>query len=355
MGDGREERTGSGRLRPARAALAAFLVALAAALLLCFSVPLVEIHHAAETYARRSGDFTVNITGSLGPHATGAKYRLNGASWRDLRCRAPRVPPPRFTIELDAEELRSGRNSLEIEASLLGMARRLTALCFVYDPAPVVLPRVEDWSSSDLDVQDGCWETFQLDGQRRVRPRVGHEGYDRIAVVTGAFSGGRRVETDVIFRGNGMDGPFGFGVLPLWGGRPDEENVLPRRGWNFSLAWYYSYYEAVGQEFSYKRGAEPPAWVATYRNLDLERDVRYFVIVECWPRAGETGEHAGFEQRMKWWREGEPEPGEWMALSDAAGAPLPPGEFCVALISHRSQVDFGPVTVKPLGPGGAPR
>lgn len=309
---------------------------------------LIEVHHCPSTFSRRAGDFTANICGHLGANARERRYRLNGGEWVPLKRRYPRITAPDFTIELAADELQPGTNRLEISATRYYLEEEVLAREFEYDPAPILLPLLEDWSEPDLDVQDGHWETIVVEGVRRVRPVPGEEGYDRVIVVTGAFAGGRRIETDVIFRGDIGHEMYGFGVLPLWGGRPDRDGARPRRGWSFSLVWYYSHYEGVGQEFSYRDSAASPAWVSLYRNIDLPPDSRHFIVVECRPVTGPDGSHRHYSQRMKWWLEGEDEPEEWMELQDAEGAPLPPGEYAVALVAHRSQVEFGPVEVTAL-------
>jgi hypothetical protein len=312
------------------------------------NTPLLEVYHCPKVFARRWGDFTANVTGRLAPFARDVMYRVNGGEWVVVGHSRSRVPAPKFTIEIAPSQLRPGPNTLEFRGKRYGIWEEFTACEFEYDPSPVVLPLTEDWNGDDLDAQDGYWETIEVDGERRVRPVPGQEDYDRIVVVTGAFPGARRVETSLTLRSHAEDKPYGFGILPLWGGRPDRDGILPRRGWNFSLVWFYSHYGGVGQEFSYKDTGAPPEWVSNYRSIALQPDVRYDIVIEAWPVESSTGEHLYYQQRMKWWADGEPEPEEWMELSDIEGSPLPPGEFCVALVSHRSQVEFGAVRVLPL-------
>lgn len=119
-----------------------------------------------------------------------------------------------------------------------------------------------------------------------VRPTRGVEAYDRILIVTGSFSGARRIKTDIIYRGRGNSEErrfFGFGVLPMWGGRPDTDPSRPRRGWNFSLCWYYSKYGALGSEFSYKLGNREEQWVSAYQNITLQPGQKFFLEIEVWP------------------------------------------------------------------------
>ena len=78
-----------------------------------------------------------------------------------------------------------------------------------------------------------------------MRSKLGDEGYDRVIVFAGAFSGARRIETDMIFRYRVETGEWGFGLLPLWGGRPDEPTFRPKRGWLFSLAWFFDCLDTV--------------------------------------------------------------------------------------------------------------
>lgn len=310
---------------------------------------LIQIFHAPKCFTRRAGDFTANVCGAFTTEVKRARYRLNHGPWLELRQAGPRVPPPLFTIEMSAAELLPAINHLEIEAKAGGNRPEVMRLEFEYDPNPVTLPVRTDWSQNDFDVHDGHWEHFWTDDSWRVRPVPGSENYDRIIVVSGAFAEGRRIETDLIYRYNvDEDRPFGFGLLPFWGGRPDDPGVSPRRGWNFSLAWFYSHYNGAGLEFSYKHGGFPPSWISSYRDLTLQENSRYFLTVECWPEVDAVGRHRCYRQRMKWWPEKGAEPKGWIELADIEGAPLPPREYGVALIAHRCQVEFGPVHVTPI-------
>jgi hypothetical protein len=310
--------------------------------------PIVKTYHCPKTFERRSADFTANIIGAVSPFVSDLRYRVNDGDWVELNHRSPRVPEPKFTLEISPVDLLPGSNKVELTGKRYGFRTEQVVWSFEYDPSPVELPIVEDWSDPDLDSQDGQWEVFEVDGEKRVRPAPGQEDYDRIVVITGAFPGWRRVETDVVYRRYASDDPFGFGILAMWGGRPDKDDLLPRRGWNFSLFWYYSHYEGVGQEFSYRDSNLPPDWVSNYKNAPLEKNGRYHLVVEGGPVQDSKGNHLYYYQRSKWWPWGEDEPEEWMELTDRQGAPLPPGEFCVALNAHRCKVEFGTVRVLPM-------
>jgi hypothetical protein len=53
---------------------------------------------------------------------------------------------------------------------------------------------------------------------------------------------------------------------------------------------------------------------------------------------------------MRWRGGGDATDGVWFELADREGAPLPVGEYAVALVAHRCQVDFGPVRVEAMTP-----
>lgn len=312
-----------------------------------FASPIAVVHLPAR-FLPRSGSLTANIIGSKALWVQQVRYRLNESDWQPVGNGGRRVPSPLFIIELPPEMLKQGENQLMLAAiPYLGQPYTITHT-FAYDSAPPQLPRVVDWATADLDVGDGVWERFEWEGQWRVRPKPGYEGYDRLLLVTGAFSGGRRIETDLIYRGTVNARDFGFGLLPLWGGRPDDETVSPKRGWNFSLVWYWSRYKGVGNEFSYRYGNESPRWINAYRDLALIPNQRYRIVVEVWPEIDQQGHHSYYQQRLKWWPADQPEPEAWLVLNDQAGVSLPAGDYAVALLAYYSQVDYGPVTITTL-------
>jgi len=309
-----------------------------------------QVLHLPDSFTRRADDFTANIFGIYGEKTRHARYRVNGSNWIDIQHELPRVPKPLFTIELSHEEFISGSNSIEVEVEDKTGNITTHQLQCGYNPQPLQLPLEQSWDTNTaLDVGDGKWERLRQGNETRVRPVPGFEDYDRILIITGAFAGGRRITTDLVFHSVQPKGaPYGFGILPLWGGRPDQPGHTPRRGWKFSLVWYYSHYEAIGMEFSYKFADQPPAWVASYKNFDLIAGRRYLLTVETYPVHDTDGKHLHYFQRMRWEDKENHNKTDWMQLTDIEGAPIPEGEYGVALIAHRSQVDFGRVIVEPL-------
>ena len=310
--------------------------------------PLVQIFHQPKRFSRRAGELSANLYGSLSEGVESAQYQLNGGNWRDIGRGGKRALDPLFVIEMKEDALREGTNTLNLEVQGRRGRSEAISLEFEYDPQPIVLPVKPDWSQDELEVQDGYWETFESGGEWRVRPKPGFEDYDRILCIAGAFAGGRRIETQLIFRSTDFPKRCGFGVIPLWGGHKDPEDISPRRGWIYSIAWFHPYRQGGGVEFGYKNGDEPRKWVDSYRQYEPEPNVRYFLTTECWPEKDESGKHLGYRQRMKWHKEGEADTNTWIELRDTEGCPLPEEEYAVALIAHFCQVEFGETVVSAL-------
>ncbi|MBE7385922.1 MAG: hypothetical protein F6J95_031605 [Leptolyngbya sp. SIO1E4] len=323
---------------------------------------LVEIFNPPKYFSHRSQELTANICGRLSSQVRRARYQINAGEWLDLPQGEPRVPSPLFTIEITKEKLLQGRNELTIEVLGSDNVLERNTLDFEYDSSLVQLPTEVDWlTDKNLDVQDGYWETFEIDGEWRVRPKPGFEEYDRILNVTGAFSGGRRVETDLVFRKTGWLGwrgkrAYGFGVLTLWGGHLEDTTVRPRRGWLFGLGWFFAPRRSPGQEhgpglileFGSKIGEQKSNARFDFFPLIPKKKVRYSVVAEAVSVVNKDGKHLHWQQRLKWWEASEPEPEKWLEGSESPL--LPDGEYAVSLLTHRTQVDFGPVKISPLAP-----
>lgn len=302
--------------------------------------------HAPTSYARRAGDFTANLYGLYGRDTRRIRYALNGGPYREVRRELPRVPAHEFLVELSAADLSPGINRLEFQ--IAGDSSRSVAHEFTYRSDLPALPLKVDWRTTQLDVGDGLWERVERGNTRWIRPRPGHEGYDRTVIVVGAFHGGRRIEIPVVYRGNKAGRPFGFGLHPLWGGRPDPDGQSPRRGWNFSLAGYYSHYKGIGMEFSYRKGGDDPVWIGVYRSLTLQADCEYRLVVELRPELDSRGAHVRYRQRMRFDVATGAGQSPWMELSDSEGAPLQEGEYGIAILAHSCQAEFGPLSVERL-------
>ncbi len=336
-----------------RYGFAAFGLAVAAVLWVWHATaPLFVIHHAPSTFGARAGAFTLNVTGRLAWRATAASWRLDDGPSHPLRHSPPRVPVPEFVVEIPPDGLEPGVHRLVIEATAPLRPAERRELVFRYDPTPPAATVVRRWEpAEELDVQDGSFQRLRgADGRWWVRPVPGSEGWDRTIVASGAFAGARRVTTRLVFRYAVAErGRFGFGVFPLWGGRPEAGDVRPARGWRFGLLWYYGVLRAVGTGFSERIGDGPDVWVTNYRNFALEPGRVYLLRTEAWPEPAARG-RTRWWVRAKWWPEGSPEPDVWLAVSDDQGAPLADLPYGVALFAHYSQVEFGETVVEPLAP-----
>jgi hypothetical protein len=328
--------------------IALIAAACGVAAFLYFKSPILEIYNPPETFGRRRGELTANISGKAFLLTNTLRYSVNGEEWIDIRREYPRSEKPYFTIEIEGKTLFEGENTVHIEANAPLRKKTLEHVTFTYDPSVIPDSLSVDWSEKPLDVQEGRWDTIQVQNEFRVRPSPGHEAYERILLVCGAFPGSRRVETDVTFREAIGQKAFGFGVIPLWGGHPDERGYRPRRGWIYGLGWYYSRHDGTGVEFSTKYGPEQRTDLMKYKTYRIQPDVRYTVIVEGIQNTDAEKNHRSYTLRMKWWPSGEPEPKNWFELSDCEGVSLPEQEYAVALLAHFCQVEFGSVRIKRL-------
>jgi hypothetical protein len=319
-----------------------------------WNASLVQIEHMPSVYPRRADNFWTYVTGGTSPLVFRLYYNINGSDWRRVHQIGPRAPRPEFSVEIPLKDLREGPNDFELRAVAIGRPSEEHVLSFQYDASPVDLPLEVDWNNidrTDLDSQDGRWETFRSGNEWRVGPQRGYESYDRILAVTGAFADGRRVETDVVFHNRVGDTEYGFGVLTMWGGHPETEDYRPRRGWIFGLAWYWDRYHGFGNEISLTSIDDGiPDWVNSYRNMPLEHDVKYRIRVETYPEIDAAGNHLRFRQRLWWWKDGSEPPETPLDHTDVEGATLPPGEYAVGLLAYNSVLDFGPVRVERIPP-----
>lgn len=329
--------------------LALPLLALGGRVLPYFTDPALEIYNAPSVYSRRSGDFTLNVTGRLGAGGEQIDYRINGGEWNPYSFLRPYADEPFFTIQIPRSDVSPGQNRLRLRTRRLLGRESVLDLGFAYEDQRPVLPILRDWSHGELDAAHGAWERVMVDGKWVARVKPGTEGYDRILILAGAISGPRRIEARVHFlRGPSKGLQYGFGVLPLWGGRPDRRGQTPRRGWIFSLAWYYSNRLGVGQEFSYKRADGEPDWLGSYRNFEIRDGTWHNIIVEVWQERDQDGKFMHWNQRMKWWQDGEARPDRWRILADSLPRPLGDREYGVGFVAHRCSVHLGETKILPV-------
>jgi hypothetical protein len=314
--------------------------------------PILEVEPPPSPFPRRSGELTCNVSGRVFPSARLWCRIGEGEAFLVSRS-APRSPEPTFTVEIDPDELSPGPNRISFTARGPLGRKQTVEVMVEHDDSAVSLPLTEDWSgygssaqgseAGGLDVQDGQWQCVGGPDGWRVRPVPGTEEYDRILNVCGAFPGGRRVSTDMIFR-RGVR-PFGCGVLVLWGGHPDPQGGRPRSGWLYSIGWYMSIY-GVGIEDSVRIGSSPRRDVLAYVSSNIEEGRRYRLVMEAVPERDSADVLRCWRQRLKWWPDDESEPEDWLETTDYGEAKLPDREYSVALMAHRCQVEFGPIRIE---------
>lgn len=312
--------------------------------------PLITVLHVPDVYSRRAGSLSANATVQAARRVKSIEYRVNDHPWHRIKeIAANRFVNRVVTLEMPEQELNPGKNKLRIRAHAPWHPADGREVAFSYDPSPIALPLHRTWKGEQLEVQDGYWEIVDVDGQWRVRPKPGYEGYDRILLVAGALPVPRRIETYAVFRHARPTHrkEVAFGVLGLWGGHPGPWSELPRQGWSFAMAVYWSKPGGVGSEISYYEGKAPPRWVNSYRNADLVENEPYHFVIEI-DDERVRGRHQFYRQRAKIWRESQPEPDEWIVLTDREGARLPETEYGIALFTLDCQAEFGPVSVLPL-------
>lgn len=301
-----------------------------------------RVEHLPLRFTRRSGDLTANITGRIQGDVE-LHYQVNeGAwhTWKPMQPQSPRTPPGFFTIELLPEQLVEGANRIRFSDGQHEVRRT-----FIYDSTKPSLPQRTTWlNSENLDVQDGAWEFVPSVEANRVRPVPGTEAYDRINLASGAFSGARRVSCELLFFGSTHRGkPYGFGFLPLWGGHVESDpEIQPRRGWRFGIAWFYSNWNGFGVEFSEKRGGNRPRSIDARTPVKTQQPSAWHLVSEAPPSP------TGWRLDLRLKSLDQPKFAAAVTLQDDQGIMSLADEYAVALVAHRSAVEFGPVDIAPL-------
>ncbi|MCW9042449.1 MAG: hypothetical protein OQK05_03820 [Pseudopelagicola sp.] len=303
-----------------------------------------DLADAPALIGRKSDDVTANFNARSrlpAPVLRPLRFRANGGPWENLGRGSPRLGRGHVLIEIHADKLRPRANNLDIELqSLLGLRRTFTHPFHYHEDMPD-FPIISDWERGPPEVQDGFWDIIKSDTLGySIRPRLGHEGYDRFVLIAPPFQGSRRVTVDMRFA-KATGALHGFGVLPFWGGHLDPEGRFPRRGWEYGLAWYYSVQGGFGVEFSRKSGSDPHATDRIYRPHHPTAGDAFRIVVEAFDANGVKSirlktrplPHGAF--------------GEWIELTDISGH-LKGDRYAVGLIAHRAQVEFGKATVEKI-------
>lgn len=296
-----------------------------------------------------------------------------------------------FNIEIPITDLRVGRNDVIIAASDeagLGTIRRVVVHfelpadrlwvredVVLETPQCVELPRVPisnttlpreysiDWSSSDSIFDfgqsiDGEW-VLQQDGIRSIRP-----GDNRMFAV-GDMSW-QDYEVVVPITINAIDpegytannfGP-GIGLIMRWQGHypwTSTRGVIyqPRRGWFpiGAIGWYRLQqppngdpYHPLGDHFEFVGNQSIYLQYDENVRVKLGVGIRYMLKL----RVESTYPDQGSNYFLKVWRDGQPEPQEWLLQVEASSANLYFGS--VVLVAHYIDATFGNMSITQLDP-----
>lgn len=207
----------------------------------------------------RSGDVTLNFNGVLGSGQE-AEYRLNGDDWSPVPQAGPRAPEPAFLVEVPADALLANDNRFELRVTAADGTVSLFERAFDVSTQSGLMP----------EPQDGLWD-WDSD-LSSIRPAPGREGYDRLFILDPSLAGGRHVSARMEFHGSTQGlvhrlrfgAQYGVGLVALWGGHLEQQDVRPRRGWLYGLAWFYARDNGFGSEAAQRVGSQPMNIAKTY-------------------------------------------------------------------------------------------
>ncbi len=291
----------------------------------------------------RSGDLTLNVSGILKPNQQ-AEWQWNGGDWWPVGQTQPRAPAPEFIIEIPADQITVGTNTLALR--ITNQDGESDQYEHRFDVQPDKAP-----GAMMPEPHDGIWDWQPA--LSAVRPRPGHEGYDRVFILNPQVSGGRHLTATVAFDRSTQSwthrlryGPqYGFGLVPLWGGHPDPEEVRPRRGWLYGLAWYYAREEGFGSEAANRQGGDPIEVVKQYATLSPGADAE----IDAYAALVKSSQDAF----LGWClvsvlsnSDGELRPDPLFVEPSI----LPERDYAAALIAHRTAVTFSDIAWQPLDP-----
>lgn len=295
----------------------------------------------------------VNILGHIKSHdrADSVFFRLNDGPDRPLRI----GPDSRrlaaagdFNIELDALELRAGRNTIRVRTSLRKAEQEIE---IDFMPRSWPLPYAIDWSAARIiqnavQVVDGMWRQTEL-GLRTAPDRIGYDrgvalgdrdwtGYEILLPITV-----HAVDTSAY--GSPTSVSPGFGLVLHWNGHTDTPVSCgdPHCGWLPAGAfhWYNFPKDAPGG-LNISTSPLPDLSVAFPYALTLE--TTYLIRSRVEPHPLQT------LYFLKIWQQGEKEPENW-SLQRASDR-KDPGHGGVLLVAHHVDLTIGTIEVQPLAP-----
>lgn len=297
----------------------------------------------------------VNVLGNASDPESGIHrltYRLNGGQAVELSVGPDERrlnAPGDFNVDLDPAALRSGENTLRIEAVNDRGLITTSTVTVVYAPGQAALPYEINWArvgnaQDVLQIVDGKWR-WDASGIRPVEP-----GYDRMLAVGDASWTNYQVTVPVTI--NGFDtGAFdqqsggehaGVSIDLRWIGHSNDPPRCrqPLCGWNPVGNFNKYFFMPDGQRYVGLKVKEKEAGFPTLRyEMPAGHTFLFKASVQTTPQ--------GNRYRLKVWERGvEPEPEGWLLESTAP--PGNPSHGAFALVAHHSDVTFGDIRVEPL-------
>ncbi len=256
-----------------------------------------------------------------------------------------------FNVEIDAEELRPGNNTLSIIKSLKDNSREVKDVAIHYRIQPWPLPYRVDWSAipniqETVQVVDGLWQL--TDSGLRTAP--GHITYDRsLALGDASWSS---YEILVGFTVNSVDYSAygspesvspGLGLILHWNGHTDTpvDCGQPHCGW-FPAGAIHWYSLPENEAAGFSINTRPISDLSVKLPYPLTVATGY--LLRCRVQVFPFRTHYA----LKIWQEGEEEPDEW-SLQRTADRKNP-GHGGVLLVAHHLDLTFSTIEVREIIP-----
>jgi len=306
----------------------------------------------------------INILGNVSdPDGMGSlTYSLNGGVEQILHIgpdTARLEHLGNFNVEIDYADLVDGFNQVVITAidNLNNTTMQTVTVEYVAGNVWAETYAI-DWSTVQniedvAQIVDGKW-ILEAEG---IRPE--ETGYDRIVTIGDLLWDDYEITVPVTIHGIDWDQGWlplgtnpGFGVILRWGGHAvwccDWQ---PNIGYfPFGAAGWVTYHKGAdkGEYGMLGLGGEnglngftPPLDPANPR---LYYNIRYYLKIRVETIAGNPGGY----YKLKVWEEGQPEPSGWSHEGAEGAGDLTQGSLL--LVAHDVDVEFGDVTIVPLGP-----
>ncbi len=319
------------------------------------STPVINVWYGSQQTFGANGQPQqwVNVLGDVSDPAGMASlaYSLNGGPGSPLSMGengVRLVEPGEFNVELDYASLLAGPNTVHLTAiDNLGNSSTADVTVTKVNGGPWALPYTADWSTaggninSIAQVADGHW-SIQPDGTIR----NSDIGYDRL-VTLGQASTWAQYQVTAQVTINSMD-PDGaaVGLIAGWQGATDNLHGVvtsdqPRIGHPFPAAFLYDNSAGTARRVEIYANTDThpeQTLLADTTGTQLTLGVAYTFKAQVTDNA--TG---GSDFKFKVWKTGTTEPSAWLLQTSGD---LSRGS--IVLAAHRSDVDFGAVSVNPI-------